>query len=218
MNSSGTIAHHAAETPAPVGPAKRWSTAEFDRLLAEGFLREGSRAYLWDGAIIEPMAENPPHINAVANLYRILMSRLADDSWTINQVNPIALADGFKPQPDLAVLQGPRDRYEARIPNPADVALLVEVSDSTNAKDAGEFLRKYAEAGIILYWIVNIPGRRVEVYSDPLGASGYQVRQTYSLDDQVPLTLIADGMPTTIARVSVREVLRHSLSPADQGK
>ena len=45
----------------------RLSTAEFDRLVAEGSIC-GGRAYLWDGEMIEPMPENRSHANAVENL------------------------------------------------------------------------------------------------------------------------------------------------------
>ena len=153
----------------PVGPRKRWTTAEFDRLLDDGYLREGSDAYLWDFEIIEPKSEHPPHIHALANLYRSLILRLPEDAWTVSQAAPVELRDGYKPQPDLSVLRGPRAGHWVRAPGPAVVALLVEVSNISYPKDSVPFLREYASAGVAQYWIVNIPDRRVEVYRDPSG-------------------------------------------------
>ena len=60
-SATATASPPQAPEPVPVGPRKRWTTAEFDHLIRSGVLREGSRAFLWDGEIIEPMSENPPH-------------------------------------------------------------------------------------------------------------------------------------------------------------
>lgn len=79
------------------GVRKWWSIAEFDRLLAGGFLREGGRTFLWDGEIIEAMSENPPHVNAVANLVDLLRGRFPSARWTVSQGAPIVLAEGYKP-------------------------------------------------------------------------------------------------------------------------
>ena len=59
--------------------------------------------------------------------------------------------------------------YEDRRVGPADVGLVVEVSDSSLRDD--QILKKtiYARASIPTYWIVNVPARRVEVYTDPTG-------------------------------------------------
>jgi len=190
----------------------RLSTAEFDRLVAEGSIREGSRAYLWDGEIIEPMPEDPPHINAVENLRDLLFAQLPRPLWTINQGHPVELSDGYKPQPDLTVLRGPRAAYRSQTPRAADVALLVEVSATSYLDDSGEFLRRYAQEGIVQYWIVNIPARRVEIYRapDPAGAS-YLACQYYALDAEVPLVLSIDNDTWVYAGLAVADILRDSL-------
>lgn len=218
----------ASATPAPppsapatvpvlesVGPRKRWTTAEFDRLLDEGYLAEGSDTYLWDFEIIEPMAEYPPHVHALANLYRFLILRLPEDAWTVSQNAPLELKDGYKPQPDLSVVRGPRDRYNNRAFAPADVALLVEVSNSSYPKDSIPFLREYASAGIAQYWIVNIPERRVEVYRDPTGPGastpGYGRRDDHGADSTVPLELDGGGGGILgFGEISVADILRDS--------
>jgi Uma2 family endonuclease len=202
--------------PPTIGPRKRWTTAEFDRLVTEGYIREGSGSYLWNGEIIEPMAENRPHRNAVANLCRLLLALAPQDTWTVDQGTPIALRDGFKPQPDLVVLVGPRSRYRTRVPTPSDVSLLVEVSDSTYGDDRGEFLREYAVAGVPRYWIVNIPARRLEVYEVPQhsqsGSPWYRDRMDHDLDQSATVVLSPAGNEI-VGQVSVREVLRDSLDP-----
>ncbi len=168
-------------------PRRRLTTDEFHRLVESGALREGSRAFLWDGEMIEPMAEGPQHINVSENLREILSDLLPRQAWTVYQDRPLKLRDGFQPQPDLMVLRGPRSGYRDRLPIPADVAILVEVSGSTYAFDSGEYLQGYARVGIAAYWIVNIAGRRIEAYSDPDAEGAYRTRQDYEPGTLVPL-------------------------------
>jgi Putative restriction endonuclease len=98
------------------------------------------------------------------------------------------------------LLRGPIDRYNTRTPVPADVVLLAEVADSSYAVDAGNYLREYAAAGIAQYWTVNIPERRVEVYTGPNrgadGAAGYRGRKDYALGETVPLAVEGGGAPS----------------------
>jgi len=189
--------------PATVGPRHRWTTEEFHRLVDSGFVREGSSAFLWDGKIIRPMAKKPPCLNAEESLRETLAGSFPSDSWTIYGDSPLHLRDGFDPQPDLLVLRGPRSDYRSRAATPADVVLLVEISSTTYAYDSGVYAREYAVAGIAPYWIVNLPARRIEVYSEPdAGVGAYRIREFYGLGTQVPLP----GGP-----VSVEELLRDSL-------
>ncbi|MFO0950366.1 MAG: Uma2 family endonuclease [Isosphaeraceae bacterium] len=208
--SQGTL----TETPPATSPQrKRWTIAEFDGLVRDGYLREGSRAYLWDGEILEPMSENQPHANAVENLTDLLKGRFHPASWTVNQAHPIVLREGYKPQPDLAVIRGPRSLYRQNVPTASDVVLLVEVSDSSRAKDLGVFLRAYAEAGIPRYWVVDIPGRRVDSYASPTigpdGEPGYAECQVYGIDAAVPLAFEGE----VLEPVPVAAVLQDSIEP-----
>jgi len=172
----------------PLRLKRRWSTAEFRRLVEMGFLREGSPTFLWDGEIIEPMPKSRLHINTERVLLEILLARFPADAWTIDTDSPLELADGFEPQPDLMVLRGDRSSYRERVPGPADVALLVEVSGTTYFYDSGEYLRGYAAAGIATYWIVHIAAWRIEVYSDPDASQGtYRNRQDFGPGAVVPL-------------------------------
>jgi Uma2 family endonuclease len=203
-----------ATPPAAPWQRKRWTIAEFDRLVTTGFLREGDRTFLWDGEIIEPMPENPPHVNATMSLLELLVARFPAAEWTVNLGKPVVLAEGYKPQPDATVLRGPRSTYRGRTPVAADIVLLAEVADSTYPENARTFLRAYAEAGIPRYWIVNISDRRIEVYTDPGrladGSTGYNTRRDYGLDQSVPL----EEVP---GEVAVADVLRDSIEPAAGG-
>ena len=204
---------------APPSGRKGWTTREFDQLVDIGSLPEGGAAYLWNGEIVETMPENPPHINAVANLLLLLLTRFPPVAWTVNQNAPVELGDDTKPQPDLAVLAGPRSRFSTRAARASDVALIVEVSDSTYPRDAGERLRKYASVGISQYWIVNINALRVEVFTGPTGgvAPSYRERNDFGLGDVVPLRLTVGGVAIDLDGCAVSDVLRDSLKHDEEG-
>ena len=183
-------------------------------MVEAGVVREGSRAFLWDGEVVEPMAEDQPHINALYRLLMILAAQLTEADWTININQPIQLEPGYRPEPDLAVFRGPRDLYtdRGRRPAPGDLVLLIEVADSSYPADSGELLRKYAQAGIPQYWIINIRGRAIEVYTEAdAGTQSYRRRTVYAPDGRIPLTFTTGTGTVNLGQVEVRDVLRNSI-------
>ena len=83
---------------------------------------------------------------------------------------------------------------------------MIEVAEATLSKDRGLKAAVYAEAGIRIYWIVNLIERQVEVYSDPTGPTaepGYRSHRVYGTNDAVPFSNIE---PTPLP-MSVRELL-----------
>ena len=91
------------------------------------------------------------------------------------------------PQPDVFWVT--RKKYTHKHPEPGDVQLLIEVSESSIRDDRGEKRDLYAEAMIADYWIVNLTSRAVEVYRQPDGRA-YQWSQTFGMDGVVsPLVL-----------------------------
>lgn len=100
------------------------------------------------------------------------------------------------PQPDLAWVRA--KRYSRSRPRTEDVLLLVEVADSSLAKDRGEKLALYAAADIRDYWIVNIPDRCVEVHRRPQG-DAYRSVRVFGAGQQInPL-----GFPKAVLKVSL---------------
>jgi Uma2 family endonuclease len=205
----------------PVERRKTWTTAEYERLVELGFVDESTRAYLWEGEIYQPMTINPAHRNAVGNLVDLLKARFQRAAWTVDQDASLDQEDGTKPEPDVMVLFGPRASYRHRKITVADVVLLVEVSDTTYDRDRGVRLRKNAQTGVPLYWVVNILERRVEVYTNPgVGpdnASSYLNRTDYGLGSVIPLRVNRAGVETVFEGIPVDEILVDSLEP-DEGR
>jgi Uma2 family endonuclease len=129
-------------------------------MVEAGIFGPRDRLFLWKGQLVEAMTQGEPHCFAMAQLNRFLV-RLVPDEWFITPGRPLALPDESMPEPDFMVVCGtPRD-YLHRPPNPGDVDLVVEVSDSSLAFDRGEVLPAYAAHAVPVYWIVNIPERRI---------------------------------------------------------
>ena len=96
-----------------------------------------------------------------------------------------------EPEPDLAVVRRDVRERLGRHPSPDDVALVVEVAETSLRRDRYK-CEIYGKAGIPVYWIVNLPDRQIEVYSDPTGPDGppgYRRRDDYRVDQAVPLVM-----------------------------
>jgi Uma2 family endonuclease len=77
-------------------------------------------------------------------------------------------------------------------PKPDDVAVVIEVADSSLNRDREEKAKLYARARIPVYWIVNLVDRQVEVYSKPSGpepSPGYRRREDYRINESAPLKI-----------------------------
>ena len=99
----------------------------------------------------------------------------------------------------------PRDYAASRV-GPGDVALVVEIAESSLRFDQTKMKTVYARAGIPVYWIVNVVDGRIEVYTDPTGPDSnpdYRGRAEFGPEVEVPLVL--DGREA--ARIAVREIL-----------
>ena len=174
-------------------------------MIDAGFFGDKTSIFLWDGRLVEKMTVGRPHYIAANDLAKRL-ERCVPVGWYVGTEQPIALNAKSLPVPDVSVVRGTLRDYPKRHPTPADVALLVEVSDSSLPGDEDNKQRTYAAAAIAAYWIVNLPGRCVDVYSQPTGPvehPTYADHQTYGPDAAVPVVL--DGVE--VGRVAVREVL-----------
>jgi Uma2 family endonuclease len=172
-------------------------------MIEAGILTEDDPVELLEGWLVEKMPKNMPHRKAIRRL-RLILERLAPVGWFVDAQEPITTTDS-EPEPDLAVIRGDSEDYSNH-PGPQDLALVVEVSDSTLQRDRITKQRIYARAGVSVYWIVNLIDGQVEVYTDPSGPDekpSYRQRQDYGPADQVPFLI--DGRE--IGRIAVREVL-----------
>ncbi len=122
-----------------------------------GLLDEDARVELIDGEIVDMAPIGDRHMLCVTRLDDLL-GQAAGSRAVVSVQNPIRLDDHSEPQPDIALLRPPLDRYTS-LPGPSDVLAVIEVADSTLARDRAKS-RVYARAGIPECWIVDLGGRR----------------------------------------------------------
>jgi Uma2 family endonuclease len=149
----------------PPEPVRRITVAEYHQMIEVGMITEDDRCELVEGWLLPKMTRNPPHDFVIGELNRIL-GGVSDGSWIVRIQSAILLSDG-EPEPDVTICIGPNRRYAARHPSVADTPLVIDVADSTLARDRGIKLRSYARAGISEYWIVNLIDRQIEIYTRP---------------------------------------------------
>ncbi len=161
-------------------------------MIAAGILTENDRVQLLDGVIAEMSPIGPPHSYAVQRLM-VWIFRLLPNGWELRVQQPITIG-ASEPQPDLAVVRV-RD-YRNHHPGPTDIALLIEIADSSIETDRITKGEIYAAAGIREYWIVNLVDGCVEIHRDPVAAGS--AKAAYPPCEIVPatgkLTLKLDGV------------------------
>lgn len=167
---------------------RRFTVAEYQRLIDEGFFGSDERFELLDGLITQKMSRNPPH-DASLDRARRRIERLLGPGWMLRVQSAIVTSDS-QPEPDLAVVRGNEGDFDRQHPSASETVLVVEVANTSLADDSGIKLRTYAAAGISEYWIINIMARRVEVLTAPNGNS-YGRRTVYTEADAVPLRMDA---------------------------
>lgn len=131
-----------------------------------GIIKPDARVELLDGEIIDMMPKGPQHGGSANYLTELLTTR-AKGRWLLSVQNPVHLDEVSDPQPDLMLLKRAKDFYRKRHPRPAEVYLLIEVSESSLEYDREKKLPAYGRAGIQEVWIVNLHEHVLEVYRDP---------------------------------------------------
>lgn len=155
-----------------------------------GIIGEDEHIELLGGQIYK-MTIKPPHAMAVSILAQKFSVAFDGKAQVIPQ-NPLRLSDDLDdtelPQPDVMLV---KNQLYLDHPKPADVLLLVEVSDSTLTKDRTLKLPLYAQVGIPEVWVVNLVQRRIEVYTGPK-ESDYQRYVFHDLTDELAPSAFPD--------------------------
>ena len=150
-------------------PNRRWSLEEYHAMIDAGILTPDDKVELLFGNIVPMNAVGAAH-GATANIIaKHLFRRLLDTETVIGVQNPITLLNDSEPEPDLYVATGPQERYLDGHPTAADVLLVIEVSDSTLARDTDVKKVNYALANVREYWVVDVYNRLVIRHVDPEG-------------------------------------------------
>jgi Uma2 family endonuclease len=176
----------------------RFTVAQYHRMIETGVLGADDRVELLEGWIVDKMPQHPAHAGTISVLLERLQAKLPK-GWIVRVQSPITLADS-EPEPDLAVVRGPAERYLTTHPVPKDIAIVIEVADTSIDQDRIVKGRTYAQARIPAYWLVNLPEIKVELYTDPKPGktAKYQVEEHLGIQYGVPVVVggrKAGGIP-----------------------
>jgi Uma2 family endonuclease len=186
------------------GSHYRLGVDQYREMARLGILTKYDRIELLEGWLIAKKTKTRPH-TVCKGLTQDLLMPMTPAGWFLVIEGPTDTVDS-EPEPDLMIVRGARRDYRERSPGPKDVALVIEVADSSLSRDRSTKKRLYARSGYSVYWLINLLANQIEVYTDPTGSVGepdYLQRQDYGPNEMIPLVI--EGRE--VGRLAVRDLL-----------
>jgi Uma2 family endonuclease len=165
----------------------QFTVDDYHRMAEAGILRDDSRVELIDGEIVDMSPIGQKHQSCVDALAILAFEARGSSGIVVRVQGSLRLNQQAEPQPDLVLLRPSPDIYRQRVAEPADVLLVVEVSDTTFMYDRNVKIPLYARNGIPEAWIVDINGHRVLVFREPLAGEYRQVSEARAGEQLIPV-------------------------------
>jgi Uma2 family endonuclease len=162
----------------------KWSLQSYHRMIETAILDERN-VELLNGEIIEMSPECATHSFYCSEVGEYLRHILGDRT-KVREAHPITLPNNSEPEPDIAIVRNRSTLYRDRHPYAEDIFWLIEVADSTLAKDLSVKKDLYADAGIEEYWVINLQASELIVFRK-LSIDGYQSVNSFSSRAIAPL-------------------------------
>jgi Uma2 family endonuclease len=164
----------------------RFTVQEFEFLCENGILQE-NQVELLDGFVLDTVITNL-HYKWTLELHEQLLEALQEKA-KVTRLTPIQLSKNTRLSPDFSII--PFHKYSSQIPNPQDLALVIEIGDTTLETDKGLSLERYAQAGIKEYWVIDAKCEKLEIYREPEGME-YRSKQTIDRDTKATMLEFPD--------------------------
>lgn len=156
---------------------------EYYRMGETGVIQPHEKVELINGEIFTMSPIGVTHAAVVDNLVLVMIRKFGDSSIVRSQ-NPVCIDQWNEPEPDFALLKFRQDSYYEAHPDPSDVLLIIEVSDTSYEFDRTIKLSLYASSGIPVYWIIDIQRNRIEVFENPQNGE-YRNHKKYEAGDRI---------------------------------
>ena len=147
------------------GKSYLWPGEEYDAAIEIGVFHEGERAELIGGEVRLKVTLEPPHVYSVRASEEAMRS-IFGPGFDVRAQITIRIDPHSRPEPDVAVVRGSFRDY--RFSHPTTALLVIEVADTTYYTDSRRKASLYAFAGILDYWILNLPKRVLEARRHPV--------------------------------------------------
>ncbi len=155
-------------------PRRRFTADEVLRMVEAGILHEDEPVELIDGELYAVSPQGRTHSFLAVRVHRRLERAFGDDFY-VQDHSPVAGGRHSLPEPDVAVIRGAPEDLLDRHPGCDEVALIVELSVTTQAYDRFK-AGVYARAGFPIYWQLDVPARRLTAYAEPVGGEYRSIR------------------------------------------
>lgn len=192
------MAHHArmmAELKDPeLPPRRRLKRAEYDHLVALGAF-DGERIELLFGELVPMSPQGMAHRWLSNQLYRLLDRALAGRA-AVQSHSPVAAREDSAPEPDVAVFAAGEDRPDRL---PSTLYLVIEVADSSRARDLRVKRRLYAESEFPEYWVFDLVERQLHIHRDPRDGD---YREVLVLAPEAGVTVSPTHFPELVLEVA----------------
>ena len=155
------------EPPSTRSGRRRLTLDDLYAMLEAGIIQEGERSELIDGELFVVASEGELHVDYVDEFTEHLRAALGPD-YKVVQRGVLNRAPDTQLSPDVAVWPA---GTRARDMTPANVLLIVEISDTTARGDKREKAPLYAAAGVRELWIMDVRPRRLLVHREAQGGA-----------------------------------------------
>jgi Uma2 family endonuclease len=156
---------------------RRFTRDEYHWMARVGILGEDDRVELIEGEILQMSPIGRRHVSSLDRLNHIFVRALGDVA-IVRVGGSIVLSEHNEPQPDLVLLRPRADYYATADATPADVFLIVEVSDTSIQYDRQVKAPLYARRGIPELWIVDVAHDHIIGHRDPTD-NGYATTRVF---------------------------------------
>ncbi len=158
----------------------RFTLEDVLRMQDAGILDADARVELIDGGLVEMASEGAEHTRVKMQIAKVFLAQ-AGQAIEVIVASTLRLSATYAPDPDLYA-------YDALLPlNTVDgrnVGLVIEVAQSTVAKDLSVKADLYAEHGVRDYWVVDVNSAEIVVHRS-LSGGVYRDVVRYSARDTV---------------------------------
>jgi Uma2 family endonuclease len=156
---------------------RRWTRAEYDRLIDIGVFLPHEPLELLGGELIVSEPHGSAHYTAIG-LVEDALRAVLEPGWLVRSQGPVELDDESEPEPDVAVARGLRRTFSRR--HPSRPALVVEISDTSLAFDREHKGSLYARAHLDDYWVLNLVDRVLKSTDGPCSIRRHRSAGAYA--------------------------------------
>lgn len=162
----------------------RLRVEDYDKMIECGIFDEDEQIELWEGALVEMSPKGIKHRFVTTRTTDYFYKNLRNQA-VIQVKDPIRLNDFSEPEPDIALIEPPLEKYDSRHPTPDDILLLMEIAETSVVKDRSK-AASYARSGIRQYLLFNLNTDEIEDYREPAD-DGYRFKRTYTKSESFNL-------------------------------